>query len=351
MNKHEMTFAVRRLLATKVLSLPDTVIARLVGAPIVRDGNTLDPQVQLMLTLARLSKVKGSHELPLRAARRELDYSARILAPEPPAPTDVRELELDGAVGPLRARVYRPYGAADASPGLVYYHGGGWALGSLDSVDAPCRAFAQGAGCVVVSVDYRLAPEHRFPAAADDATAAFRAVVKDPKRFGVDPARVAVGGDSAGGNLSAVVCLDTRSDAVRPCFQLLVYPGTDMTMSLPSIESVGRGFFLERPTMDWFLDQYVPDRAMRLDPRASPLFAASHGALPPAFVATAGFDPLRDEGQAYAKKLRDAGVRCEERCYGSLFHGFLNTFGVLRAARAPIADMIDALRGAFTAKA
>ncbi len=347
MKRHELTFAARRLLATSVLSLPPAVVSKLVGKPIVKDGNTLDPQVQLMLALARMAKVKNSNELSLRSARRELDASSRVLTPDPPPHARVEDIEVNGAAGPLRARLYRPYGASPNAPCLVYFHGGGWVLGSLDSHDAPCRAFAEGAGCVVISVDYRLAPEHPFPAAVDDATAAFRAIATNAARYGIDPSRVAVGGDSAGGNLSAVVCLDTRDDAVRPCFQLLIYPGTDMTMSLPSIESLGQGFFLERETMDWFLGHYVPDRSMRTTPRASPLFAASHAKLPPAFVVTAGFDPLRDEGQAYAKKLTGAGVACEERCYGSLFHGFLHTWGVIRAARPPLEDMISQLRRAF----
>ncbi len=347
MNRRKLAYAARRLLATTVLSLPAPIVRRLAGPPIVKDGHTLDAQVQLMLVLARMSQVKSSHQMSVRGARRELETSARILAPEPPPPADVREVTLDGPAGTVRARVYRPLGVAAPAPCLVFFHGGGWTLGSLDSHDAPCRAFAAGAGCVVVSVDYRLAPEHPFPAAVDDATAAFRAVVAAPQRFGIDPARVAVGGDSAGGNLAAVVCLDTRGDAIRPCFQLLIYPGVDMSMSFPSIESLGRGFFLERSTMDWFLDHYVPSREDRKGPRASPLFATSHEGLPPAFVVTAGFDPLRDEGRAYAKALTDAGVRCDERCYGGLFHGFLHTWGVLRAARSPLEDMVTALRGGF----
>jgi acetyl esterase len=347
MKRHEMVFAARRFLATSMLSLPTPIVRKLGGTPIEKDGNTLDPQVQLMLILARMAQVKNSSELSLEGARRELETSARVLAPEPPPHAHVEDIEVDGAAGPLPARLYRPLGASPDAPCLVYFHGGGWVLGSLESHDAPCRAFAEGAGCVVVSVDYRLAPEHPFPAAVDDATAAFRAIAKDPSRFGIDPSRIAVGGDSAGGNLAAVVCLDTREDAVRPCFQLLIYPGTDMTMSFPSIQSLGRGFFLERATMDWFLNHYVPGSAVRATPRASPLFAPSHAKLPPAFVVTAGFDPLRDEGRAYAKKLADAGVPCEERCYGSLFHGFLHTWGVLRAARAPLEDMITQLRQAF----
>ena len=350
MKRHELVFAARRLLATRTLSLPATIVAKLAGAPITKDGHTLDPQVQLMLKLAHMAQVKGSQELSLRAARRELDASSRLLAPEPPPHARVEEIEVDGAAGRLPARIYRPYGVSAGAPCLVYFHGGGWVLGSLDSHDAPCRAFAEGAGCVVISVDYRLAPEHPFPAAVDDATAAFRGIAKDAARLGIDPARIAVGGDSAGGNLAAVVCLDTRDDAVRPCFQLLIYPGTDMSMSMPSIETMGRGFFLERATMDWFLDHYVPDRASRKNPRASPLFAPSHANLPPAFVLTAGFDPLRDEGQAYAKKLTAAGVACEERCYGSLIHGFLHTWGILHGARPPLEELITQLRRAFASK-
>ncbi|MBX3189045.1 MAG: alpha/beta hydrolase [Labilithrix sp.] len=328
-----------------VLGLPDPVVRTLAGKPIERDGRVLDAQSQLAIVTRERSGKKLTHELSLEEARRDLDVTGRMLGPSP----SVMAVTVSSrTLAAMPARVYRPRGAPRGGPALVYFHGGGFAAGSLESHDLVCREIAAATPCTVVAIDYRLAPEHPFPAAVDDATAAFRAVIAEAESLHVDAKRVAVGGDSAGGNLSAVVALDTRDDAARPCFQMLVYPVVDQTMSFPSIETMGKGFLLEKETIRWYRAHYTRE-AEREDPRASPWFAENLADLPPALVVTAGFDPLRDEGDAYAKRLSDAGVRVEHRSYASLFHGFWNTTGVIRAARAAFDETIVSLRRALRA--
>lgn len=332
--------------ARALLSLPDSVQLRLAGGrPLAQDGFVIDPQVQHMLALHRRIGRPHTHALPVARARVEMNVNAALLAPMAPPLEHVYEDMFPGADrwNKIPVRVYRPHGATRPGPALVFFHGGGFVVGGLDSHDTVCRIFAAEAGCVVFAVDYRMGPEHRFPAAPDDALAAFRHVAAQAGQLGVDPRRIAVAGDSAGGNLSAVVALDTRDDAIRPAFQLLIYPATDLTMSFPSIGSLGEGFFLERATMDWFVMHYLGDDGDRRDPRASPLFAEVAGA-PPAAVFTAGFDPLRDEGEAYARKLEAAGVPVSYTCHGGLFHGHINACGGVSNARPALSEMTAALR-------
>lgn len=256
-----------------------------------------------------------------------------------------REVEVDGGAGPCRAFVYAPTEGRGALPALVYFHGGGFVIGDIDAYDAGCRAIAAQAGVIVVSVEYRLAPEHRFPAAPDDALAAFRWVVAHASELDIDPARVAVGGDSAGGNLSAVTCLRARDEGgPRPCFQWLIYPATDMTRALASHREHEDAPFLEKRAIDWFLGHYLAASDDERHPHASPLFAASHASLPPALVVVAGFDPLHDEGVAYAETLRAAGVPATLLRAPTLPHGFFAVAEVLPVARLARADAIDALR-------
>lgn len=348
------TFRARleKRLANLVMRLPRSWILRLAGGERREvDEFVLDEQVQLAIAMhARLGR-KLTHQLGIDEARRELEESATILAPRPRAMTSVEDRRIPGPGGTIPVRIYRPHGVGRPAPALVFFHGGGFVLGSLDSHDPPCRALADDARCVVIAIDYRLAPEHKFPAAVDDCVAAFRWVAANAASLGIDPARIAVGGDSAGGNLSAVVSLETRRDDARPCFQLLIYPATDMTMSMPSVRQMGKGFFLEHDTMLWFIDHYLRDERDKRDPRASPLFEDDLRDQPPAFVATAGFDPLRDEGEAYANRLRDAGVPVTYRCYTSLFHGFFSTSGGIEAARPALVEAAAALRDAFRARA
>jgi acetyl esterase len=242
-------------------------------------------------------------------------------------------------------RSYRPAGAAKADilPALVYFHGGGWTIGDLDTHDGLCRELANGARCEVFSVEYRLAPEAPFPAAVDDCIAATEFVSRYSKTD-----RIAVGGDSAGGNLAAVVALHAR-DAAGPklCFQLLIYPATDQNMETESLRRNGEGYLLTRPLMERFRANYLPRPADYADWRASPALAKSHAGLPPAFVLTAGFDPLLDEGRQYAERLARAGVEVAYRDYADMIHGFIVMGGVLDTANAAVADCCEQLRRAF----
>jgi acetyl esterase len=265
----------------------------------------------------------------------------------------VTDRTVPGPGGDLPVRVYVPASpdgvaageGAAARPVLVWFHGGGWVIGDLETADGTVRAMANGAGTVVVSVDYRLAPEHPFPAAVDDALAAVRWVADNAAELGVDPARLAVGGDSAGGNLAAVVSQQLRDSGPAIAFQLLVYPVTDAKLVLPSIDENGEGYFLEKETMQWFVHHYLGDGG-RDDPRVSPL-AATDGALvglPPALVITAELDPLRDEGEAYGERLGAAGVDVTVTRYDGVIHGFFSMRDMLPDGAAAIAEATTALR-------
>jgi len=324
------------------LSLPPLLRRQLTGPAISRRGQQLDPQVQVALTLNRLMGKKSPDEVGPERARLDTDVTAAQVVDGPARVASIEERGLAGRP----VRIYRPIGEEQPGPALLYVHGGGFVVGSLDSHDAPCRELAARVPCTVVSLDYRLAPEHRFPAAADDVLAAFRALGAEADSLGLDPSRIAVGGDSAGGNLSAVLALDTRGDELRPCFQLLIYPGVDMTMSSPSITELGTGFFLESQTIAWYRDQYL-DEADRRHPRASPLFVEDLSDLPPALVVTAGFDPLWDEGEAYAHRLREAGVEVAHHHHPGLFHGFWNCTTVIREAERAFDEAVGVTRAAL----
>jgi acetyl esterase len=297
--------AVERSVTRALLSLAPAVLRRVVGPPERAPGGyTLDLQVQALLWLIRKLDIPEMHEGGVARAREALDRSATVLDVAAPPDVGAYDRSIPGAAGPRRARIYVPRQARGGpSPGLVYFHGGGWVVGSIESHDRFCRGLCSEAGVVVVSVDYRLAPEHPFPAAVDDAIAATRWVLANARSLGVDPDRVAVGGDSAGGTLAAVVSQALRDDARRPAFQLLVYPATDLTRALPSHAHFAAGYFLPKSAGDFYLGHYVPDPATHTDPRGSPLFARDLSRLPPALVITAGFDPLLDEGRAYAEKM------------------------------------------------
>lgn len=248
----------------------------------------------------------------------------------------------------IPVRIYRPRGMAGALPALVFYHGGGWVLGDLDTHDHLCRHLAHAADACVVAVDYRLAPEHKFPAAIDDAITAARWVASIGHELGIDGSRLALGGDSTGGNLAAAAALALRDDggpALR--LQLLMYPALDLTADNVSLAEFASGYLLSRTAIERFADWYLPDRTTRRDPRASPQLADDHRGLPPAFIQTAEFDPLRDEGAAYTETLRNAGVPVEYRCYPGMLHGFARMGGRVDLALTALDEAAAALKAAL----
>ena len=316
------------------LGLPDRVQRVLAGRRVSIDGQTLAVDTQLMLRLERVVREPSTERLPLGAGRRLLVQHTEMAGRRQPIGA-VRNLEAAGRPAPLNV----PTAASSPGPLLVFFHGGGWVYGDLDSHDPPCRFLAERSGVRVLSVDYRLAPEHPFPAACDDAVAAYRWVVENAAGLGADVTRLGVGGDSAGGNLAALTALEAARAGLPLAFQLLVYPVADASQESASRRLFGSGFYLTEEFLDQCRDQYLPDQSLCVDPRVSPLLEDVPPGLAPAFVATAGFDPLRDEGEAYARKLADAGVEVELRRFPDQIHGFLNVVGVGRSARAASAEI------------
>ena len=312
----------------------------------------LHPQARALLDLIAERGVPPTHTLSPQEARAVYRDRRGFTQPAPPPVASVQSLQAEGPLGPIPLRLYRPLGtmADQVLPALVYYHGGGWVIGDLDTHDTLCRELANGSGCAVVSVDYRLAPEHRFPAAVDDAIAAARWVRREAAALKLDAQRIAVGGDSAGGNLAAVVAIAAR-DAGEPPFawQLLIYPATDQHRTAPSHERNGQGYLLTRDTMDYFTGHYIPDARLYADWRASPLLHPDLSRLPPALVLTAGYDPLRDEGLAYAQKLSEAGTRATHLSFERQIHGFILMGKVLAEANDAVRLCAAALRDALTA--
>ena len=301
----------------------------------------LHPQARALLDLLIARGIPPVESLPHDEARRTYRERRAVLQPEPPPMAEVRELQADGPHGPIPLRLYRPaHAEAGALPVLVYYHGGGWVIGDLDTHDTLCRELADNAGVAVVAVDYRLGPEHRFPAAFDDALAATHWVHANAGALGLDPTRLAVGGDSAGGNLAAGVCLaarDLAEGSLPIVFQLLIYPATDMRRRHASHVANGKGYLLTSDTITWFHDHYIDDPRHDLDWRASPLLHADLARLPPALVVTAGYDPLRDEGLDYARALADAGTRVSYVCFERQIHGFVTMGKLLDEANTAVA--------------
>jgi len=306
----------------------------------------LDPQARALIDLMVAKGVPPTHTLSPADARRFYRDRRAFTQPAPPPVSQVQELR----AGTVPLRACRPPGVSESEvlPVLVYFHGGGWTIGDLDTHDVVCRQLAVESGCAVVSVDYRLGPEHRFPAAVDDCVAAVRWVREQAAALKVDPAKVAVGGDSAGGNLAAVVSLALRDAGDPPlAFQLLIYPATDMRAGAPSHTTNGQGYMLTRDSIAYYRGHYIADPAQWTDWRASPLLAASHAGLPPALVLTAGFDPLRDEGLQYADALSTAGVPTQYVCFERQIHGFITMGRVLDEANTALALCGSALRRAL----
>jgi acetyl esterase len=306
----------------------------------------LHPQAKALLELIEKNGLPPTHTLAPDAARSYYRERRAYTQPAPPEMASVAAANADGT--PLR--VYRPLGsrADERLPVLVYFHGGGWVIGDLDTHDVLCRELATHAGCAVAAVDYRLAPEHRFPAAADDAIAATRWVRDHAGALALDPSRLAVGGDSAGGNLATVVALAARDAGDPPlAFQLLIYPATDMRRLTESHRTNGQGYLLTSDTIEYFTNHYL-DPAHYTDWRASPLLREDLAKLPPALVLTAGYDPLRDEGLAYADRLTAAGNVATQVCFDRQIHGFITMGRVIDEANAAVRVCAAELRKAFT---
>lgn len=325
--------------------LPDGVIRLLVGRPVVLDGQRLHPETQLALKLLALAGAPEVEELTPVQARARVAQDARTFQGPKVGLDEVRELELPGASTSIPARLYVPDGTESETALVVYLHGGGFVVGDLDTHDSLCRFLARHSGARIVSVDYRLAPEAPFPASLDDARAAFRGVVEQAADLSADPGRIGVAGDSAGGNLAvgvARLCLEDGGPG--PAFQLLFYPWLDLAHKRPSYRLFGEGFYLTESDLDWYAGKYLARADEAQDPRCSPLQADSLAGLPPTYVATAGFDPLRDEGEDFARRLRSSGVPVALRRHAGLIHGFANTVSVGHVGREAVLEAAGALR-------
>ena len=309
----------------------------------------LDLNVRALLDQMKAAALPKLWELAPPAARAAM--RSRLLAGKDAPIGKIEDRKIPGPAGDIPVRIYTPLDAkSDVLPSLVFFHGGGFVIGDLETHDDLCRCLANHGGCRVVSVDYRLAPEHPFPAAVDDCYAVTKWVAEHPAEFGIH-GPIAVGGDSAGGNLAAVVALLAKTQGPTIAFQLLIYPVTQLGgPELPSMEENAKGYFLERESMQWFTRMYCPDAAHHGDPRLSPLRAADLSGLPPAYVVTAGFDPLRDEGKAYADKLDAAGVSVTYVNYPGMIHGFFSLRGLIPKAREAVAAAGAAVNAALTSE-
>jgi acetyl esterase len=310
----------------------------------------LDPDAQKVCDLIVASGRPPIETLDPPEARQAYLASRAVLQPDPEPVAEVTALAAAGPAGPIPLRLYRGQDCASSNlqPALIYLHGGGWVIGDLESHDQVCRALANAASCILVAIDYRLAPEHKFPAAAEDAIAALQWIATNAARLGIDASRLAVGGDSAGGNLATVATIDARDrGGPRMLLQFLVYPAADMSLDWPSAERHAQQLPLTRAAMNWFIAHYLRSPADKADWRASPLRAASLQGLPPAFIVTAGFDPLCDEGQAYAQALHAAGVPVVHELFAGQIHGFLSMGRIVADSRRLIEMAAAQLKRAF----
>jgi acetyl esterase len=327
--------------------LPHRAQVRLSGKPAVRVGDqVLHPEIQLTLSLLERRGDPPMETLSPVMARKLTRRQAEVFSGAPVAVGAVRDLTVPGPAGPLPARLYSPdEPGAGKHPLLVFLAGGGFVIGDLETHDVPCRILCRHAGVHVLAVEYRKAPEDPFPAAVEDATAALRWALEHAGELGADPTRVAIGGDSAGGNLSAVACQELkRAGGPQAAAQLLIYPTVEAGRTSGSIAEFDDGYFLTGPQMQWFAHQYLGDDYDPVDPRISPLRSDDLSGLPPAILVTAGFDPLRDEGEEYAAALRAAGVPVVQRRFGGLIHGFINMTSVGRVAHDSLVEMAGGLR-------
>jgi acetyl esterase len=328
-----------------VFGLPERARRLIAGPPVRVDGQELALDAQLLLRMQQLAGGAGLAADTPEQARAMMAASVGMVAGSRIEPVHARDIEIPGDAGPIPARLYQPLGLADGSPLLVYYHGGGWVIGNLESHDNLCRFLAKHAQVRVLAVDYRLAPEHQFPAAADDALTAYRYAVEHAEDLGIDRAAIALGGDSAGGNLAAVTAYTAaKNGEQRAAFLLLIYPAVDASTRRQSRELFGNGFLLSDADMDWFIGHYCPDKASHTDPRLSILLADDLGVLPPTYLAISGFDPLRDEDLVFAEKLARSGVSVAVRRHDDLIHGYANMLGIGARFREAVFEAVGALR-------
>jgi acetyl esterase/lipase len=307
----------------------------------------LDHDAEILIKMIQEANRPTFESVGAVAARDLFMAGRKALSPDPMPIAETRDVAIPGSGGPIPARLYRS-AKNGTLPVLVFFHGGGWVVGNIDSHEAMCRHIANRAECAVVSVDYRMGPEHKFPAAVEDCFAATAWTADNGASLGVDPGRLAIGGDSAGGNLAAVVSLLARDKgAPRIAYQVLIYPATDAAMRHDSVARYAEGYVLTRATMRWFYEQYLrtPDDAA--DWRVSPLLAPDLSRLPPAYVLTAGYDPLCDEGDAYAARLAAAGVPVTHRRFPGQVHGFVTNGRVIRAAETALDEVAAALKSAW----
>jgi acetyl esterase len=309
---------------------------------------TLDPDAAFIYQAFQDAGRPAYETLTAPEAREYYRNARDVMNPEPPALESNKTLSIPAPHGAIPARIYTPKTLRKndgLAPCLVFFHGGGWVIGDLDTHDVVCQKLAHEGELIVISVDYRLAPEHKFPAAADDAITATKWVAANAKQLGIDAAHLLVGGDSAGGNLAAVVCLQAReAGGPQPAMQALLYPAADSVGGQASRDTFAEGFLLTRNDMDWFEGHYLPDGCEHGDPRVSIMRAPDVSNLPPAYVATAGFDPLRDEGETYATRMREAGVKVALQRHSGLIHGFANLTAICPSARAAMFEVAGAIR-------
>jgi acetyl esterase/lipase len=342
--------AVQRFISKVVMAMPAPILRALSGGEAVEiGGRTLDPQFQMMAYAARKGpKMTSFSPAVARAAAAEAFKGAQ--GPLEPG-VSVEDFDIPAPHGALPARAYRPDNQDPAAPVFVYLHMGGGVIGDLDTDHGFCAILAKGARCAVVSIDYRLAPEHKFPAGLDDSLFAYRWTRDNAARFGAPVGKAALGGDSMGGNFTAIIAHDLKkAGEPQPVLQLLAYPATDVASETQSMTTYADVFPLTRETMEWFMAHYVPDGVPLTHPRLSPMKEESLEGLAPAIVVTAGFDPLCDQGEVYAHRLRAAGVPTFYRCYESLAHGFLGFPGVVKAAEIACREVAGLVRQGFEGK-
>lgn len=339
--------SVQRFILRRLLSLPTPLLRALSGgAAVYVGGATLDPRLQFLAAGARSQPPMSSLDPETARAGSAAGLAAISGGLEPGV--RVEALTIPGPAGDLKARAYRPDQQDPRAPILVYAHMGGGVIGDLDTCEAFCSILARIVRCPVLSVDYRLAPEWRFPAGVDDVLAAYRWARENAARFGAPEGRAAIGGDSMGGNFSAIICQDLKSAGEpQPVLQLLIYPAVDVASETPSMSLHAEAWPLSRETMDWFMGHYMGPGDNPADPRLSPIRAADLDGLAPAIIATAGFDPLVDQGEAYARRLRDAGVAVSYRRYDSLTHAFTAMTGAVPAADAACREIAGLVRAAY----